>query len=103
LTIEDRTSFVLRTVVNAKARFQNEQCRQAAAQIFGAFEADTGSRSNAAVQFVGVAGYAAALADETSVNGTVDNNARLSLGYASGCCQDCQGDQSFFIAISFNF
>jgi len=93
----------LLTVVNAEARFQNEQSRQAAAQIFGAFEAQTRCRSNAAVQFVDVAVNTAALADETSVNGTVDNNARLSLGYASGCCQDCQGDQSFFIAISFNF
>ncbi|MNS88375.1 hypothetical protein D3C72_1223460 [compost metagenome] len=96
LAIEQGAANVLRTAVNVETRFQNEQCRQAAAQIFGAFEADTGSRSNAAVQLVNVAVNTAALADETSVNGTVDNNARLSLGYASGCCQNCQGDQSFF-------
>ena len=96
LTVEQRAADVLRAGVNAEARLQNEQSRQAAAQIFGAFETDTRSRSNAAVDFVDGTIFAAALADETSVNGTVDYDARLSLGYAGGCCQDCQGDQSLF-------
>src|SRR5471032_23021 len=95
LTVSDRTSNIGLTGVNFNARFQHEDSAQTTAQIFRTFETQTGGRAYAAGDFGGVSN-AAALADDTGIDDTVDRYVRLCKCCRAHCAQDGHGDKGFF-------
>jgi hypothetical protein len=91
-----RVGVVQGAVVDLGAGFQLEDSAQTAAQIFGAFEADTRCRSGAAGHFGGVAVFAAALSHDAGIQDTVDGDVRLSESCGAGSCQHGDSDKGFF-------
>ena len=101
LTVEDVAAAVQRAVVGLEAGFQLEDRRQAVAQVFHAFEADTRLAADAAGYFGQGAGCTAALADDTHIHQAVDGDVRLSLGLRSEAADD-QCCQSKFFHLMFS-